>query len=149
MQRRLIFRKPGDSQIFVDEARLASLDESMARTGYLEGVKMANAFNMLRPNELIWNYVVNNYMQRALSPWRSDLLYWNSDSTRIPRANQHSFYLRGCYLENRLARGEMVIDGVRLNSRQVKSPSSKSRRRKITLRRRARYFAARNFSAAM
>ncbi|MGJ0502438.1 MAG: class I poly(R)-hydroxyalkanoic acid synthase [Methylocystis sp.] len=114
------FSDAGDLQIFVDEARLAALDESMARTGYLEGYKMANAFNMLRPNELIWNYVVNNYM-KGVEPAAFDLLYWNSDSTRIPRAN-HSFYLRSCYLENRLARGEMVIDGVRLNLRQVKIP---------------------------
>ncbi|MGJ0454750.1 MAG: class I poly(R)-hydroxyalkanoic acid synthase [Methylocystis sp.] len=114
------FSDAGDLQIFVDEARLAALDESMARTGYLEGYKMANAFNMLRPNELIWNYVVNNYM-KGVEPAAFDLLYWNSDSTRIPRAN-HSFYLRSCYLENRLARGEMVIDGVRLNLRQVKVP---------------------------
>ncbi|CCJ07124.1 class I poly(R)-hydroxyalkanoic acid synthase [Methylocystis sp. SC2] len=114
------FSDAGDLQIFVDEARLAALDESMARTGYLEGYKMANAFNMLRPNELIWNYVVNNYM-KGVEPAAFDLLYWNSDSTRIPRAN-HSFYLRSCYLENRLARGEMIIDGVRLNLRQVKIP---------------------------
>jgi len=114
------FSDAGDLQIFVDEARLAALDESMARTGYLEGVKMANAFNMLRPNELIWSYVVNNYM-KGVEPAAFDLLYWNSDSTRIPRAN-HSFYLRSCYLENRLARGEMVIDGIRLNLRQVKIP---------------------------
>ncbi|MBM3640788.1 MAG: class I poly(R)-hydroxyalkanoic acid synthase [Alphaproteobacteria bacterium] len=114
------FSDAGDLQIFVDEARLAALDESMARTGYLEGVKMANAFNMLRPNELIWNYVVNNYM-KGVEPAAFDLLYWNSDSTRIPRAN-HSFYLRSCYLENRLARGEMIIDGIRLNLRQVKMP---------------------------
>ncbi|MBG0793880.1 class I poly(R)-hydroxyalkanoic acid synthase [Methylocystis sp. H62] len=114
------FSDAGDLQIFVDEARLVALDESMARTGYLEGYKMANAFNMLRPNELIWNYVVNNYM-KGVEPAAFDLLYWNSDSTRIPRAN-HSFYLRSCYLENRLARGEMVIDDVRLNLRQVKAP---------------------------
>lgn len=114
------FSDAGDLQIFIDEARLAALDESMARTGYLEGVKMANAFNMLRPNELIWSYVVNNYM-KGVEPAAFDLLVWNSDCTRIPRAN-HSFYLRSCYLENRLARGEMVIDGVRLNLRQVKIP---------------------------
>jgi polyhydroxyalkanoate synthase len=114
------FSEAGDLQIFMDEARLAALDESMAKTGYLEGVKMANAFNMLRPNELIWNYVVNNYM-KGVEPAAFDLLYWNSDSTRIPRAN-HYFYIRSCYLENRLARGEMVIDGVRLNLRKVKIP---------------------------
>jgi len=114
------FSDAGDLQIFIDEARLASLDESMAKTGYLEGVKMANAFNMLKPNELIWSYVVNNYM-KGVKPAAFDLLTWNSDSTRIPRAN-HSFYLRNCYLENNLTRGEMVIDGVRLNLRKVKIP---------------------------
>ncbi len=114
------FSDAGDLQIFIDEARLAALDESMAKTGYLEGVKMANAFNMLRPNELIWSYVVNNYM-KGVEPAAFDLLAWNSDCTRIPRAN-HSFYLRNCYLENRLARGEMVIDGERLNLRRVKIP---------------------------
>ncbi len=114
------FSEAGDLQIFIDEARLTALDESMAKTGFLEGVKMANAFNMLRPNELIWNYVVNNYM-KGVEPAAFDLLYWNSDSTRIPRAN-HSFYMRSCYLENRLARGEMEIDGVRLNLRQVTIP---------------------------
>jgi polyhydroxyalkanoate synthase len=114
------FSDAGDLQIFVDEARLAALDESMAKTGYLEGVKMANAFNMLRPNELIWNYVVNNYM-KGVEPAAFDLLTWNSDCTRIPRAN-HSFYLRSCYLENNLARGEMVVNGVKLNLRKIKIP---------------------------
>ncbi len=114
------FSDAGDLQIFVDDAQLAALDESMAKTGYLEGVKMANAFNMLRPNELIWTYVVNNYM-KGVEPAAFDLLYWNSDSTRIPRAN-HSFYLRSCYLENRLTRGEMVVDDVRLNLRLIKIP---------------------------
>jgi polyhydroxyalkanoate synthase subunit PhaC len=114
------FSEAGDLQILIDEARLEALDEAMAKTGYLDGVKMANAFNMLRPNELIWTYVVNNYM-KGVEPAAFDLLYWNSDSTRIPRAN-HSFYMRSCYLENRLARGEMVIDGVQINLRLVRIP---------------------------
>jgi polyhydroxyalkanoate synthase len=114
------FSESGDLQIFIDEARLAALDESMAKTGYLEGVKMANAFNMLRPNELIWNYVVNNYM-KGVEPAALDLLFWNSDCTRIPRAN-HYFYMRQCYLENNLSRGEMVIGGVRLDLGQIKIP---------------------------
>jgi polyhydroxyalkanoate synthase len=114
------FSDAGDLQIFIDDARLAALDESMAKTGYLEGVRMANAFNMLRPNELIWSYVVNNYM-KGVEPAAFDLLTWNSDCTRIPRAN-HSFYLRSCYLENKLTRGEMVVDGVKLNLRQIKIP---------------------------
>ncbi|PWB84429.1 MAG: class I poly(R)-hydroxyalkanoic acid synthase [Methylocystaceae bacterium] len=114
------FTDAGDMQVFIDEARLAALDEAMARTGYLEGVKMATTFNMLRPNELFWTYFVNNYM-KGVEPAAFDLLTWNSDCTRIPRAN-HLFYLRQCYIENNLARGQMVIDGVRLNLRKVKIP---------------------------
>ena len=114
------FSDAGELQIFFDEDHLAALEESMAKTGYLEGVKMANAFNMLRPNELIWTYVVDNYM-KGVEPAAFDLLAWNSDCTRIPRAN-HSFYTRSCYVENRLARGEMVIDGVKLDLGKVTIP---------------------------
>jgi polyhydroxyalkanoate synthase subunit PhaC len=114
------FTEAGDMQIFVDEAKLAALEDAMAKTGYLEGVKMANTFNMLRPNELVWNYVVNNYI-KGESPSAFDLLAWNSDSTRIPRAN-HSFYLRSCYLENNLTRGEMVLEGIKLNLKDVTIP---------------------------
>jgi polyhydroxyalkanoate synthase len=114
------FSNAGELQIFFDEDHLAALEESMAKTGYLEGVKMANAFNMLRPNELIWTYVVDNYM-KGVEPAAFDLLAWNSDCTRIPRAN-HSFYTRSCYVENRLARGEMVIDGVKLDLGKVTIP---------------------------
>jgi len=114
------FTDAGDMQVFIDEARLAALDEAMARTGYLEGVKMATTFNMLRPNELFWTYFVNNYM-KGVEPAAFDLLTWNSDCTRIPRAN-HLFYLRYCYIENALSQGRMVIDGVTLNLRKVKIP---------------------------
>ncbi len=114
------FSEAGDLQILIDDERMTALDEEMAKTGYLEGVKMANAFNMLRPNELIWTYVVNNYM-KGVEPAAFDLLYWNSDSTRIPRAN-HSFYMRSCYLENRITRGEMVVSGVTIDLRLVKIP---------------------------
>ncbi len=114
------FSEAGDMQIFVDEAKLAALEDAMAKTGYLDGVKMANTFNMLRPNELVWNYIVNNYV-KGVDPAAFDLLAWNADSTRIPRAN-HSFYLRNCYLENNLTRGEMVIDGVKLDLKKVTIP---------------------------
>jgi polyhydroxyalkanoate synthase len=114
------FSEAGDMQIFVDKAKLAALEDAMAKTGYLDGVKMANTFNMLRPNELVWNYIVNNYV-KGVDPAAFDLLAWNADSTRIPRAN-HSFYLRNCYLENNLTRGEMVIDGVKLDLKKVTVP---------------------------
>jgi polyhydroxyalkanoate synthase len=92
----------------------------MRDTGYLDGSKMASAFNMLRPNDLIWPYVVNNYL-KGQQPAAFDLLAWNSDSTRIPAAN-HSFYLRNCYLENRLAKGEMELGGIKLTLSKVTIP---------------------------
>jgi polyhydroxyalkanoate synthase subunit PhaC len=92
----------------------------MADKGYLPGRRMADAFNLLRSNDLIWSYVINNYML-GREPMAFDLLYWNSDGTRMP-ANVHSFYLRECYLHNRLSKGKMTLDGVRLDLRKVKLP---------------------------
>ena len=114
------FTDSGDLKLFVDSARIGALEEKMRQTGYLEGAKMASAFNMLRPNELIWGYFVNNYL-KGKEPMPFDLLTWNSDSTRMPAAN-HSFYLRNCYLDNTLARGEMTMDGQRLDLKKVKIP---------------------------
>jgi len=81
---------------------------------------MATAFNMLRSNDLIWPYVISNYL-KGKQPYPFDLLYWNSDSTRMPAAN-HSFYLRNCYLENKLSKGQMVIDNVRLDLGKITIP---------------------------
>ena len=114
------FRYPGDLRVFVDEAQIAATEEKMKDTGYLDGAKMANAFNMLRPNDLIWSYVVNNYI-RGKAPMAFDLLAWNSDSTRMTAAN-HSYYLRNCYLNNNLTKGEMVLDGVTLDLGKVTIP---------------------------
>jgi polyhydroxyalkanoate synthase len=114
------FTHAGDLKVFVDEAQLEALERRMAERGYLEGKKMANAFNMLRSNDLIWPYVINNYL-RGKKPVPFDLLYWNSDATRMPAAN-HSFYLRQCYLNNTLARGKMEIAGVTLDLKKVKVP---------------------------
>ena len=79
----------------------------MAERGYLDGSRMANVFNMMRPRDLIWPYIVNNYLL-GKKPFPFDLLYWNQDSTRMPAAN-HNFYLREFYNENCLAKGEMTI----------------------------------------
>ena len=114
------FTYAGDLKMFVDEEQMQAVEAIMKKRGYLEGSRMANAFNMLRPNDLIWPYVVNVYM-KGQSPFPFDLLYWNSDSTRMPAAN-HAFYLRNCYLENKLAKGEMVVDGVKLDLKKVKIP---------------------------
>ena len=114
------FADAGDLRVFISESQISAVEERMAETGYLDGSKMATVFNMLRPNDLIWSFVVNNYM-RGKPPLPFDLLTWNSDSTRMAAAN-HSFYLRQCYLENNLAKGAMVIDGMTLNLREVTVP---------------------------
>lgn len=114
------FTHAGDLKVFVDEEQISILEKQMSDMGYLEGSKMASAFNMLRSNDLIWSYVVNNYL-KGEDPFPFDLLFWNSDSTRMPAAN-HSFYLRNCYLENNLSHGRMEIDGVKLDLGQVTIP---------------------------
>ena len=106
--------------VFVDEDRVKQLEAHMKKQGYLEASRMANTFNMLRSNDLIWPYIVNNYM-RGKMPLPFDILYWNSDATRMPAAN-HSFYLRNCYLDNKLTKGEMEIAGVTLDLHKVKVP---------------------------
>jgi polyhydroxyalkanoate synthase len=114
------FTHAGDLKVFVDEEQIAALERHMAGRGYLEGRKMANAFNLLRSNDLIWPYVISNYM-KGQTPFPFDLLYWNSDATRMPAAN-HSFYLRKCYLENSLAKREMVIGGKKLDLKKITVP---------------------------
>jgi polyhydroxyalkanoate synthase len=114
------FTHAGDLKVFVDEPQLEVLEKRMAERGYLEGSKMANAFNMLRSNDLIWPYVINNYL-RGKAPMPFDLLYWNSDATRMPAAN-HSFYLRQCYLNNALSQGKMTIANVLLDLKKVTVP---------------------------
>ena len=103
------FTYAGDLKVFVDEDQIAAVERAMNEKGFLEGTKMATAFNMLRSGDLIWPYVVNNYM-RGKDPMPFDLLYWNANSTRMAAAN-HSFYLRNCYLENNLSQGHMMLAG--------------------------------------
>ncbi len=114
------FTKAGDLKLFIDDEQLKSLEARMEKTGYLEGGAMAGVFNMLRPKDLIWPYIVNNYML-GKKPFPFDLLYWNQDSTRMPATN-HAYYLREFYHENRLAKGEMVLGGERLDLKKVKLP---------------------------
>ena len=96
------FAEPGELGVFIDEEQLKSLEARMEEKGYLEGSAMASTFNMLRANDLIWSFVVNNYLL-GKEPFPFDLLYWNSDSTRMPAA-MHSFYLRKMYQENLLVK---------------------------------------------
>ncbi|MCX7325876.1 MAG: class I poly(R)-hydroxyalkanoic acid synthase [Hyphomicrobiales bacterium] len=114
------FTDPGELKVFVDEEQIKSTEEQMKLRGYLDGARMAGAFNMLRPNDLIWANVVNVYL-KGQSPYPFDLLYWNSDSTRMPEKN-HSFYLRNCYLNNTLSKGEMKVAGERLDMGKVTIP---------------------------
>ncbi len=114
------FTYAGDLMVFVDEDQVKALEQSMYSKGYLEGTKMATAFNMLRSNELIWSYVVNNYL-KGKQPTPFDLLFWNSDATRMTAAN-HSFYLRECYLNNALTKDLMKLGGAVVHMQDVKIP---------------------------
>jgi polyhydroxyalkanoate synthase len=114
------FSEAGDLKALFDENKVRALEDRMYARGYLEGAEMASAFNALRPNDLIWSSIVNVYL-KGQPPPAFDLLHWNSDSTRIPATN-HAFYLRSCYLENRLAEGRMELAGERLDLGRVDVP---------------------------
>lgn len=117
----LDFTQVGELGVFIDEEQITLIEEQMEKKGYLEGSKMANVFNMLRSNDLIWSFVVNNYLL-GKDPMAFDLLYWNSDSTRMP-AVMHSFYLRNMYQYNRLKEpGSIVLDDTPIDLRQIKTP---------------------------
>jgi polyhydroxyalkanoate synthase subunit PhaC len=116
------FTEPGELGVFIDEEQLTALEEKMEKRGYLEGHEMATTFNMLRANDLIWSFVVNNYLL-GKDPFPFDLLYWNADSTRMP-AEMHSFYLRKMYQENLLMKpGGITLKGVPLDLRKIATPS--------------------------
>jgi polyhydroxyalkanoate synthase len=115
------FTDAGDLKVFVDAEQLKAIERKMEKSGgFLEGAHMANAFNMLRPDELIWSYFVNNYL-KGKEPMPFDLLVWNADSARMPAANHH-FYLRHCYLQNDLAKGRMKIGGRRIDLSKATIP---------------------------
>jgi poly[(R)-3-hydroxyalkanoate] polymerase subunit PhaC len=116
------FSNPGDLGVYIDEQQLAMVEKRMRERGYLEGKDMALAFNMLRANDLIWRFVVDNYLLGKQPP-PFDLLYWNSDSTRMP-IEMHSFYLRAMYHENRLARpGGISLAGVPIDLTRITTPT--------------------------
>jgi polyhydroxyalkanoate synthase len=116
------FANSGDLEVFVDEEQLTALEAKMAKTGCLEGDTMATTFNMLRANDLIWSSVVNYYLM-GKDPFPFDLLYWNSDSTRLP-GKMHSFYLRNMYLENRLIQPNGIqLNGVGIDVSTITVPS--------------------------
>lgn len=115
------FAEPGELGVFIDEEQIASLEEKMSERGYLEGSEMATTFSMLRANDLIWSFVINNYLM-GKEPFPFDLLFWNADSTRMP-AVMHSYYLRNMYQENALVQpGGLELGGVKIDLRKIKVP---------------------------
>jgi polyhydroxyalkanoate synthase subunit PhaC len=114
------FTYAGDLKVFVDEEQVAALEKRMADRGYLDSSSMATVFNMLRSNDLLWPYVINNYL-KGKAPFPFDLLYWNSDATRMPASN-HSFYLRNCYLDNKLSKGKVRLGDTPVDLKAVKIP---------------------------
>jgi polyhydroxyalkanoate synthase len=115
------FSEAGDLMVFIDENQLDSLDRKMEKAGYLDASDMATTFNMLRSNDLIWSFVINNYLL-GRSPAAFDLLYWNNDSTRMPIA-MHSYYLREMYLENKLVEpGGITLNGIPVDLTRIEIP---------------------------
>lgn len=118
----LDFSIPGDLGVFIDEQQIAGIEHKMSERGYLEGSEMATTFNLLRANELIWSFVINNYLL-GKDPMPFDLLYWNSDSTRMPY-RMHSFYLRNMYLRNLLKEpGGLTLLGTPIDLSKITTPS--------------------------
>ncbi|MCU0887821.1 MAG: class I poly(R)-hydroxyalkanoic acid synthase [Rubritepida sp.] len=116
------FEQPGELGVFIDEEQLTALEEKMGKRGFLDGSEMATTFNMLRANDLIWSFVVNNYLM-GQDPFPFDLLYWNDDSTRMP-ARMHSFYLRRMYQQNDLVKpGAIELLGTKIDLRKIKVPT--------------------------
>ena len=116
------FAEAGELGVFIDEEQLQALEEKMNKRGYLEGSEMSTTFNMLRANDLIWSFVVNNYLL-GNDPFPFDLLYWNADSTRMP-AKMHSFYLRNMYQANLLKDpGGIELSGVGIDLGRIETPS--------------------------
>ena len=118
----LDFSQPGELGVFIDEEQVANLERKMNERGYLEGSEMAGTFNLLRANDLVWSFVVNNYLL-GKDPFPFDLLYWNADSTRMP-ARMHSFYLRNMYIKNLMGvPGGIELAGVPIDLSKVTLPS--------------------------
>jgi len=113
------FTDPGDIKNFIGPEAIASIEAKMRAEGVLQASEMADTFSLLRANDLIWNVAVNRYLLGKDAP-AFDLLYWNSDATRMPAA-MHSYYLENMYVRNALAKGELEIDGVPIDLRAVRN----------------------------
>jgi polyhydroxyalkanoate synthase len=116
------FTAAGELEVFIDEQQVAALERKMSERGYLEGSEMANTFNMLRANDLIWSFVINNYLM-GRDPFPFDLLHWNCDSTRMP-AKMHSYYLRNMYMKNLLRKpNALTLAGTKIDLSKVGVPA--------------------------
>lgn len=116
------FSDAGDLLVFIDEEQISALEQRMSERGYLDGSQMATTFSMLRSNDMIWSFVVNNYLL-GKDPFPFDILYWNADSTRLP-AKMHSFYLRNMYQKNLLVKkGGVKLNGVEIDLSKIKVPA--------------------------
>ena len=116
------FSEPGDLGVFLDENQQAQRELQLKDTGILSGKDLALAFSMIRANDLIWSYVVNNYL-KGQAPTPFDILYWNSDSTNLP-VNMYTYYIRNMYLENNLIKpNALTMCGVPIDLSHLKTPS--------------------------
>jgi polyhydroxyalkanoate synthase len=117
----LDFSDTGILDIFIDEASVAHREKEMGKGGMMKGTDLASTFSFLRPNDLVWNYVVGNYLKGETPP-PFDLLYWNSDSTNLP-GPFYAWYLRNTYLENRLVKpGQATVCGEKIDLRKLDLP---------------------------
>ncbi len=147
------FTDVGDMGVFVDEQQISSVEKRMQEHGYLDAADMAMSFNMLRANDLIWSFVVNNYLL-GKDPAPFDLLYWNADATRMP-AVMHSYYMRNMYQKNLLKEpGGITLAGTPIDLRTIKTPMfllsckrGPSRAVEVDLRGDAALFGARHLRA--
>ncbi|MDX2027800.1 MAG: class I poly(R)-hydroxyalkanoic acid synthase [Alphaproteobacteria bacterium] len=116
------FAEAGDLSVFIDEDQVAAIEARMTKQGYLDAASMAMTFNFLRANDLVWSFVINNYLL-GREPFPFDILYWNSDSTNLPAAMQ-SFYLRKMYMENKLVEPNgLSMKGVPVDLHSIDTPS--------------------------
>ncbi|MDR0233800.1 MAG: alpha/beta fold hydrolase [Zoogloeaceae bacterium] len=115
------FSRPGEIEVFINDASVTALENSMQKKGYLEGTEMSSSFRLLRSNSLIWNYWVHGYLYgEPLAPF--DVLFWNADSTRMPQA-MHSYYLREMYLNNNLIRHDrLTVAGEPISLHRIVQP---------------------------
>ncbi|WP_435641561.1 class I poly(R)-hydroxyalkanoic acid synthase [Micavibrio aeruginosavorus] len=116
------FEDAGDIKVFIDEEQLHAMENEMSERGFLAAQRLKDTFSLLRANDLIWGFVVNNYLL-GREPFPFDLLYWNDDSTNMPAA-MHSYYLRNMYIENRLVRpGAIKIDDIPIDAHKIDTPA--------------------------